>query len=296
MCPAQRRLAQASGATGLALAAARRYDAVVEVDLEQRVVARGPFTLKPSFARDQWLVGGFAILFLTAVGPVMIAVHHFYGRHLQDLERRWSAYRAAAEPAAYEGSIRTSRLFTHRYNLRVSSRTQEGAPIAFETSFSRFFTGPEDGDALYVRYDPAAPNDALTSWEFESTHAGHYYANGALIIGLLSLLVGGLFVRDVRRRVVAITALASEGQLVLATVEQHRQVGTKSLPMLQITLRLPGGVVQTQVFYARSGPPYLVDNASGVLVLSSLDEQTVHILREDGYPLVERPRLNETTA
>jgi hypothetical protein len=259
-------------------------------------VARGPFALRPSFAREQWLVGGFAILFLTAVGPVMLAVYHFYGRHLEDLEQRWSRYRAAAEPAAYEGSIRTSRMFTHRYKLRVSSHTLEGKPIAFETSFSRFFTGPEDGDALYVRYNPAAPNDALTSWEFESTHAGHYYANGALIVGLTSLLIGGLFVRDVRRRIASITALAREGQLVVATVERQRQVGTQSLPMQQITFRLPGGAEQTQVFYAKFGPPYFVDNASGVLVLSSLDEQTVHIVREDGYPLVERPSLSEAVA
>lgn len=260
--------------------------------MELRVVSQGPFTLRPSFARDQWYGTSAVVLFMLVAGPALIVVYALYERQLDELERRWAAYQPAAEAADYEGKIRTHNLILRSYELQVSFRTQEGAPVSFQSDFWRLLNGPQTGDLLYVRYDPAAPSSALTSWEFESTRHGHHYALAALIAGLANFLFGLVIVRDIKRRVAVVAGLARDSQLVVATVEKLQQFGMQSI----ITFRMPNGSVLTQAFQAKFGPPYFLNGTKQLLVLSSLDERTAQIVREDGYPLAERPRLKGSAA
>jgi hypothetical protein len=71
------------------------------------------------------------------------------------------------------------------YDLDVRFLTAEGEQREVEAEFFRFFTGPDEGDTMTVRYLKSDPGVAVSSWEHEGTTHGWGLLGFTVFIALL---------------------------------------------------------------------------------------------------------------
>ncbi|MDB4986742.1 MAG: hypothetical protein JWN04_1920 [Myxococcaceae bacterium] len=258
------------------------------------MVQRGRFELSKSFVRGEWLRSGGLALLLLAFGGGMAAYGSYVVRDLLEVERIWKVGRQSTSEVGYGGKVVSHYAVFKSYDLQVTYLPDEAdEPVTFEAEFHRFFTGPDEGDPMTVRYEPSAPTHAVCSWQQQGLMHGWLWAAIVWLLALSGLLSPILIVRELIATISKVEELAHEGQLMRAQVEQAKPGGTVKQPLLILRYRTSRGETVKQTFFLKRGGPYLLGD-SQVLVLSALDERRSHALRTDGYPLATRPEVDPT--
>lgn len=252
---------------------------------------RGRLVLADGFARREWLRGGGIALGVLAFSCILSVWANNRLRDLLRVERTWREGVASPVEAAYGGNVTTHNFMLKHYDLDVRFLTEEGEQREFEAEFFRFFTGPDEGDTMTVRYLESDPGVAVSSWEHDGTTHGWGLFGFTVFIALLCLVGSGLIVNGTARTVARVAAIASEGQLVLVRVEETKLAGAQKRPTLIVKYQTSSGTPEKQSFSLHAGAPYFVEDGARVLAMSTLDAKQAYLLREDGYPLAERPAL-----
>jgi len=252
---------------------------------------RGRLVLADGFARREWLRGGGIALGVLAFSCILSVWANNRLRDLLRVERTWREGVASPVEAGYGGNVTTHNFMLKHYDLDVRFLTEEGEQREFEAEFYRFFTGPDEGETMTVRYLESDPGVAVSSWEHEGTTHGWGLFGFTVFIALLCLVGSGLIVNGTARTVARVAAIASEGQLVLVRVEETKLAGAQKRPTLIVKYQSSSGTPEKQSFSLHAGAPYFVEDGAKVLAMSTLDAKQSYLLRDDGYPLAERPAL-----
>lgn len=261
---------------------------------ESLKLPRGRLALTNNFVRNEWLRGGGLALALVAFSCLIAVWANYRLRDLLHVAKTWREGVPAAGEVGYEGRVTTHTFTLKQYDLKISFRTEQDQVQSFEADFYRFFTGPDDGDPIEVRYLPANPSSAVSSWQYDGLTHGWWLFGWSVFVSAAFLLAGVLAARGTARTIESVVTIAREGQVVLVRVEQTKTVGTAKSPSLVVTYQVPGGAIDKQTFRLQAGAPYFVEGGAQALAICSVDQKQAHLLREDGYPLAERPKLEVT--
>jgi hypothetical protein len=262
---------------------------------EQVGFQRGRLVLADGFARREWLRGGGIALGVLAFSCILSVWANNRLRDLLRVERTWREGVASPVEAAYGGNVTTHNFMLKHYDLDVRFLTEAGEEREFKAEFYRFFTGPDEGEPMTVRYLAADPGVAVSSWEHEGATHGFWLFGCAVFLALLCLVGSGLIVKGTARTVARVSTIASEGRLMLVRVEETKIGGAQKRPILVVKYQTASGALEKQSFALHAGAPYFVEDGARVVAMGTLDDKEAYLLREDGYPLAERPALPEAT-
>jgi len=163
--------------------------------MELHTNTRGSLTLHPSFHRREWLRGGGFSLMMLVLGTFLAGYGAYLARDLLEVSRIWKEGRESPVEAQYGGRVTTHNFVLKDYALDVTFIVEEtGEPQQFKAKFHRFFTGPDDGEAMTVRHMPHDPVQAVTSWQHDGLRHGWVWtfivwliAGGALVGAVATL-------------------------------------------------------------------------------------------------------------
>lgn len=252
---------------------------------------RGRLSLADNYVRNEWLRGGGMALALCLFSCVLALWANYRLRDLRQVAKTWREGVPALGEVGYEGRVTTHTFTLKQYDLKIRFLTEQEQERTFEADFYRFFSGPDEGDPIQVRYLRTDPSVAVSSWQHDGLTHGWWLFGWAVFVSAAALVGSFLVARGTARTIASVAEIAREGELVLARVEQARPLGTARHPLLVVTYQMPGGASEKQTFRLQVGAPYFVEGGARVLAMCSVDRKQTHLLREDGYPLAERPEL-----
>ncbi|MDB4974563.1 MAG: hypothetical protein JWN48_2904 [Myxococcaceae bacterium] len=253
------------------------------------VVQRGRFELAKGYVRGEWLRHGGLALALLLFGCGMAVYGAYVVRDLLDVARVWREGREGLSEVGYTGQVVSHYAMLKKYDLKVTYVPEDAEdPVTFEAEFHRFFTGPDEGDPMTVKYEPSAPRHAVSSWQEEGLTHGWVWAAVVWLLAACGVLTPVLIVRELVSTIAKVRELSHEGQLMRAQVEDLKTGGSHKNPLLVVRYKTPRGETTKQTFFLKRGEPYLLDDGQ-VMVLSAIDERRSYALRADGYPLAHRP-------
>jgi hypothetical protein len=259
-----------------------------------QTIPRGSFSLARHFHRNEWLRGGGVALLMLAFGGFCVVYGACVARDLLEVGRIWKQGHDSPVEAAYGGRVTTHNFILKSYELDITFIAEEREePLTFQAEFHRFFTGPDEGDSMTVRYLENEPEKAVSSWQHDGLAHGWAWFGLVWLFGAFGLVVAVMMVRATIALTSSVDALLREGQLLLAKVEQAKPGGAANNPVLVVQFKTPRcDASQKQTFFLKRGAPLFVGEQQ-VVVLASIDQKQAHALREDGYPLSELPDLTK---
>ncbi len=253
------------------------------------IIQKGRFELVAGYVRGEWLRNGGLALCMLLFGLGMAIYGLFQTRALLEVARVWRDGIASGAEVDYGGDVVTHYAILKRYDLEVTFQPEaDDAPRTFEADFTRFFTGPNEGDPMTVKYDAT---HAVCSWQYDALGHGWVWAGMIWALASCGVFTFALITRDLVRTTSKVQALAQEGQLMRAQVEEAKHSGTESTPLLVLRYRTARGEGQRQTFFLKHGGPFLIEGGAQVVVLSTFNERDSYALREDGYPLASKPEI-----
>lgn len=256
---------------------------------ELSLPAQGPFQLRGDFAPKEvakavvWSLFGLGLGALMAWGAVteLRAVAH--------TARVWEAGVEASGDILYEGSVTTHAAILVDYDLEVTFSLDDGTPVTFDSDFTRFFTGPDEGDPIQVRYLPDDPGQAATSWQHEALTDTRIWAGICALMAVGSPAMGLYLVWLSLSTLRKGKSLAQTGRIVAARLVDLKTVQNNTV--VRVTYALPTGQTAKNEFLLKSGQPFVLEGGEEILALSSADGATCMALRNDGWPLAWPPQL-----
>jgi hypothetical protein len=246
----------------------------------------GPFSVDSGFAPKKiFSAAALGIVLLALSGGALWLTRENTLKVLH-VKRVWSSGTTAEGGIAFEGEVQTTNFVFKSYELTVDFELANGEVQRFECEFDRFFTGPDEGDPMEVRYLPEDPSQATTSWQHDAM--GHMWSWIAitLVMGVVAGAGSLWLVANAIATVRKVKELARSGQLIAVDVLEAKVVESDKVTTVTLKLKLPGGGETSEQYQEGKTDPHFLDNGARVVVLSSLDGQRVHLLRHDGYPLL----------
>jgi hypothetical protein len=250
------------------------------------------FELAQGYPRNEWLRDGGLALAMLLFGLGMAVYGAYQTSALLEVARIWRDGIESSGEVGYGGDVVTHYAILKRYDLEVTFLPEgDETPTTFEAAFTRFFSGPDEGDEMIVKYDASAPTRAVCSWQYEALLHGWIWVSLVWLLAFSGMLTFVLVTRELTSTIAKIKQLAHEGQLMRADVEEAKYTGTEKMPLLVLRYKTARGELTKQTFHLKRGEPYFVNERQQVLVLSTFNERSSHALRADGYPLATKPAL-----
>ena len=244
----------------------------------------GPFALAPGFLRSHALKRALVAMLLVVLG--LGGDWHVSNRirEILRVEKTWAEGVAAGGDITIEGKVTTTSFLLPSYDLEVTFSPAEGKPRTVEVEFHRLFGGPEDGDALELRYLATDPDQAVTSWQWDARfHMWTRQVFGFLLF-VLFWLAGVLVLAHTVDSVLRVKRLAKFGRLDAVVIVGSKRVG-EDIEFEHSAGKSPG----TQSFPLDEGGPMMVDGTRALGLLGP-DSKRVLLLGTDGWPLAWPPR------
>jgi hypothetical protein len=167
------------------------------------------------FAFGVGLAGGFAAY---AIGTT---------RQLVD-DREVYANGTLATDGRVEGTSRTRRFLLHEYELTLHFADQKGERHAVKQKFDAFLGSVDDDASVDIRYDPANPSRAVSSWSIDVTVSRAAWAVVSMLMSAFGVFVLWFAAKAVVRcfveRSAAVHGLEVRARLVGGQADQHGNV------------------------------------------------------------------------
>jgi hypothetical protein len=262
------------------------YDFIEPAAIKHSLPRSGPFSLSPAWVRREWLGALGWVLLMLALGGFMAAFGVYQVQGGLRASSIWDNGVPAADGASYNGEVTVHNFIGRSYELEVFAQTAEGQPLRFEASFFRWFTGPDDGDPVSVRYLAEDPTEAVLSWQAESSW--HQYVSALLMFAIASVfgLGGWAIVGTSRGTVREAREQARSGRLVSAPViDRSQRADDKQKTIYSIRWEVPGGPSGRHEWKKERESPLLLDGGAQVVVLVSDEMGTARSLWTNGWPI-----------